>query len=159
MTIISTTVGNNTLEEIRVVLIVKKRVQNKVLGCNLKNNRVISICFQGNPINITVNQTYVPTSNAEEAEIEWVYEDLQDFPELTSPRYVLFILEDSNAKRGGQEIPGITAKVGLGVQNDTGQRLTEFCQENTLFTKHPLPKTQEKSLHMGMTRWSIPKSD
>ena len=120
---------------------------------------MISVCFQGNPFNITVNQVYAPTSNAEEAEVGWVYEDLQDLPELTYPKYVIFILEDWNAKIGGQEIPGITVKFGLGVQNDEGQRLTEFCQENTVVIKHPLPKTQENSLHMGITRWSILKTD
>ena len=79
---------------------------------------MISVCLQGNPFNITVNQVYAPTSNAEEAEVEWVYEDLQDLPELTSPKYVIFILEDWNAKIGGREIPGIAVKFGLGVQND-----------------------------------------
>ena len=107
---------------------VNKRVQNAVLGCNLKNNRIISVCFQGKPFNITVIQAYAPTSNAEEAEIEWFYEDLQDLLELTPPKDVLFIIGDWNAKVGSQETPGVTGKFGLGVQNEAGQRLIEFCQ-------------------------------
>ena len=93
---------------------------------------MISILFQGKPFNIIVNQDYVPTSNAEEAETEWFYEDLQDLLELTSRKDVLFIIGDWNAKVGSQEIPGVTGKYGPGVQNEAGQRLIEFCQENTL---------------------------
>ena len=112
-------------------------------------------------ISITVIQVYAPTSNAEEAEVEQFYEDLQDLLELTPEKDVLFIIGDWNAKIGSQEIPGITGKFGLGVQNEAGQRLIEFCQENerTGYSKHPLPTTQEKTLHMDITRWSIPKSD
>ena len=110
--------GQEYLRRNGVALIVNKRVQNKVFGSNLKHDKMISVCLQGNPFNITVNQVYAPTSNAEEAEVEWVYEDLQDLPELTSPKYVIFILEDWNAKIGGREIPGIAVKFGLGVQND-----------------------------------------
>ena len=84
-----------------------------------------------------VIQAYAPTSNAEEAEIEWYYEDLQDLLELTPKKDVLFIVGDWNAKVGGQETPGVTGKFGLGVQNEEGQRLTEFCQENTLVMTHP----------------------
>ena len=119
-----------------------------------------SVHFQGKSFNITVIQVYAPTTNAEEAEVEWFYDDLQDFLELTSPKDVLFITRDWNAKVGSQEIPGVTGKFGLGVQNEAGQRLTEFCQENTLgHSKHPLPTTQEKNLHMDITRWPISKSD
>ena len=89
---------------------------------------MISVHFQGKPFNITVIQVYSLTSNAEEAEVEWFYEDLQDFLELTLKKDVLFIIEDWNAKLGSQEIPGITGKLGLGVQNEAGQRLIEFCQ-------------------------------
>ena len=91
---------------------------------------MISVGFQGKPFNITVIQVYTPNSNAEEAEVEWFYEDLQDLLDLTPPKDVLFIIVDWNAKVGCQEIPGITGKFGLGVQNEAGQRLTEFCQEN-----------------------------
>ena len=100
------------------------------------------------------------TSNAKEAEVEWFYEDLQGLLELTPKKDVLFIIGDWNAKVGSQETPGVTGKFGLGVQNEAGQRLTEFCQENALvIAKHPLPTTQETTLHMDITRWSIPKSE
>ena len=88
---------------------------------------MISVCFQGKPLNITVSQAYAPTSNAEEAEVERFYEDLQDLLELTPPKDVLFIIGDWNAKVGSQELPGVTGKFGLGVQNEEGQRLKEFC--------------------------------
>ena len=88
---------------------------------------MISIHFQGKPFNIMVIQAYAPTSNAEEAEVEWFYEDLQDLLELTSKKDVLFIIGDWNAKVGSQETPGVTSKFGLGVQNEEGQRLIEFC--------------------------------
>ena len=86
-----------------------------------------SVRFQGKPFNITVIQAYAPTSNAEEAEVEWFYEDLQDLLELTPKRDILFPIRDWNAKVGSQEIPGVTGKLGLGVQNEAGQRLVEFC--------------------------------
>ena len=90
-----------------------------------------SVRLQGKPYNITVIQVYDPTSNAEEAEVEWVYEDLQGLLELTNERNVLFIIGDWNAKVGSQEILGVMDKFGLGIQNEAGQRLTEFCQKNT----------------------------
>ena len=124
--------GQESLRRNGVALTVNKRVQNAVLGCNLKNIQMISVHFQGSPFNIKVIQVYAPTSNAEEAEVEQFYEDLQGLPELTLKKDVLFIIGDWNAKVGSQEIPGITGKFGLGVQNETGQRLIEFCQENTL---------------------------
>ena len=92
---------------------------------------MISVCFQGKPFNITVIQVYTPTSNAEEAEVEWFCDDLQDLLELTRKKDVLFIPEGCNAKVGSQEIPEVTGKFGLGVQNEAGQRLTDFCQENS----------------------------
>ena len=99
---------------------------------------MISVCFQGKPFNITVIQVYVLTSNAEEAEAEWFYEHLQDLLELTPPKDVLFIIADWNAKVGSQEIPGVTGKFGLGVQNEAGQKLTNFCQENALVIANTL---------------------
>ena len=105
-----------------VAIMVNKKVQNVVLGCNLKNDRMISVCFQGKPFNITVIQVYAPTSNAEEAEVEWFYEDLQDLLELTPKKDVLFTIEDWNAKVGSQETPGVTGKFGLGIRNEEGQR-------------------------------------
>ena len=125
-----------------VAITVNKRVQNAVLGCNLKNDRMIYICFQGKPFNITVIQIYAPTSNTEEAEVERFYEDLQDLLELTPKKDVLFIIGDWNAKVGSQETPRVTGKLGLGMWNEAGQRLIEFCQEhalviaNTLFQQH-----------------------
>ena len=101
---------------------------------------MISVCFQGKPFNITVIQVYAPTSNDEEAEVEWFYEDLQELLELTQKRKknVLFIIGDGNAKVGSQEIPGLTGKFGLGVQNEAGKRLTEFCQENVMVIENTL---------------------
>ena len=99
---------------------------------------MISIHLQGKPFNITAIQVYAPTSNAEEAEVEWFYENLQDLLELTPQKVVLFITGDWNAKMGSQEIPGVTRKFGLGIQNEAGQRLIEFCQENTLVIANTL---------------------
>ena len=124
--------GQKPLRRNGVAITVNKRVQNAVLGCNLKNNRMVSVHFQGKPFNITVIRVYAPTSNAEEAEVE------QDLLELTPKKDVLFIIGDWNAKVGSQETPGITGKFGLGVQNEAGQRLIEFCQENTLVIANTL---------------------
>ena len=96
-----------------VVIIVNKRVQNAIIGYNLKNDRMISVRFQGKPFNITVIQVYVPTSNTEETEVEWFYEDLQDLLELTPKKDVLFIIGDWNATVGSQETPGGTGKLAL----------------------------------------------
>ena len=120
---------------------------------------MISVRFQGKPFNISVIQVYAPTSNAKEPEVEWFYEDLQDLLELTPKKDVLFIIRDWNAKVGSQETPGVTGKFGLGVRNEAGQRLIVLSRECTGHSKHPLPKTQEKTLHMDITRWSISKSD
>ena len=117
---------------------------------------MISVCFQGKPFNITVIQAYAPTSSAEEGEVEQFYEDLQDLLELTPKTDVLFIIGDWNAKVGSQETPGVTDKFGLGTRNEAGQRLMEFCQENTLVIANTLFQ-QHKTLHMDITRWSIPK--
>src|SRR5574340_1453752 len=114
---------------------------------------MISVRFQGKPFNITVIQAYAPTSNAEEAEVEWCYEDLQDLLELTPQKDVLLIIGDLNAKVGSQETPGVTGKFGLGVQNEAGQRLIRvLSREHTGHSKHPLPTIQEKTLHMDITR-------
>ena len=119
--------GQESLRRNGVAIMVNKKVQNAVLGYNLKNDRMISVRFQGKPFKITVIQVYAPNSNAEEAEVEWFYEDVQDLLELTSQKDVLFITGDWNAKVGSQETPGVTGKFGLGVQNEAGQRLIEFC--------------------------------
>ena len=120
---------------------------------------MISVRFQGKPFNIMVIQVYAMTSNAEEAEVEWFYEDLQDLLEQTPKTDVLFIIVDWNAKVGSQETPGITGIFGLGMRNEAGQRLIVLPRECTGHSKHPLPTTQEKTLHMDITRWSTPKSD
>ena len=113
--------GQAYLRRTVVTIIIKKRVLNTVLGCNLKNDRMISVHFQGKPFNITVLQVYAPTSDAEEVEVEWFYEDLQDLLELTFKKDVLYITGDWNAKGGSQETPGVTGKFGLGIQNEEGK--------------------------------------
>ena len=130
---------------------VNKRVQNAVLGFNLKNNRMTSVHFQGKPFNIMVIQVYAPASNAEEAEVERFYEDLQDLLELTPQKDILFIIGDWNAKGGSQETPGVTGKFGLGIRNEAGQRLIEFCQENTLIIANTLFQQHKRRLHMDIT--------
>ena len=130
--------GQESLRRNGVAIIVNKRVRNAVLGCNLKNDRMISVHFQGKPFNIMIIQVYALTSNTEEAEVEWFYEDLQDLLELTPPKDVLFIIGDWNAKVGSQETPEVTGKFGLGVQNEAGQSLTEFFQENALVIENTL---------------------
>ena len=118
--------GQEFLGRNGVAIMVNKKVQNAVLGYNLKNDRMISVRFQGKPFKITVIQVYAPNSNAEEAEVEQFYEDVQDLLELTSQKDVLFITGDWNAKVGSQETPGGSGKFGLGVQNEARQSLTEF---------------------------------
>ena len=107
---------------------------------------MISVHFQGKPFNITVIQVYALTSNAEETEVEWLYEDLQDLLELAPRKDVLFIIGDWNAKVGNQEIPGVTGKFGLGVQNEAGQRLIEFCEENALVIANTLFQQHKRRL-------------
>ena len=131
---------------------VNKRVWNVVLGWNLKNDRMFSVHFQGKWFNITVIQVYAPTRNAEEAEVEWFYEDLQDLLELTLKKDVLFIIGHWNAKVGSQEIPGVTGKFGLRVQNEAGQKLTEFCQENALVVANTLFQQHNRRLYT----WTSP---
>jgi hypothetical protein len=113
---------------------------------------MISVRFQGKPFNITVIQVYAPTSNAEEAEVERFYEDLQDLLELTPKKDVLFIIGDWNAKVGSQETPGVTGKFGLGIRNEAGQRLIEFCQENALVITNTLFQQHKRRLYT----WTSP---
>ena len=131
---------------------VNQRVWSAVLGCNLKNDRSISVHFQGKPFNIAVIQVYAQTSNAEEAEVEWCYEDLQDLLELTPQKDVLFIIGDWNAKVGSQETPGVTGKFGLGMRNEAGQRLIDFCQENALVIANTLFQQHKRRLYT----WTSP---
>ena len=118
---------------------------------------MISFYFQGKSCNITVIQDYALTTNAKEA--EWFYEDLPNLLELTPKKDAILIVSYLNAKVGSQDIPRVTGKCGLGVQNEAGQRVTVLPRECTGHSKHPLPKTQETTLHMDITRWSILKSD
>ena len=125
------------MERNGVAIILNRTVRNAVLGCNLRNDKMISVDFQGKAFNITVIQVYAPTSNAKEVEVEWFYEDLQDLLDL-APKDVFFIIGVWNAKVGSQEIPRVTGKFSPGVQNKAGQRLTEFCQENALVIANTL---------------------
>ena len=143
--------GQESLRRNGVAIIVN-RVQNAVLGCNIKNDRMISVRFQGKPFNIIVIQVYALTSNTKEAEVEQFYEDLQDLLELTSKKYVLFILGDWNAKVGSQETPGVTFKFGLEIQNEAGQKLIEFSQENSLVIANTLFQQHKRRLYT----WTSP---
>ena len=135
-----------------VAIMVNTRVRNAVLGCNFKNDRMISVHLQGKPFSITVIQVYAPTSNTEETEVERFYEDLQDLLELTPKRDVLFIIGGWNAKLGSQETPGVTGKFRLGMQNEAGQRLVEFCQENALVIAKILFQEHKRRLY----KWTSP---
>ena len=131
---------------------VNKRVQKAVIGCNLKNDRMISVRLQGKPFSITVIQVYAPTSNAEETKVERFYEDLQELLELTPKQDVFFIIGGWNAKVGSQETPGVTGKFGLGMRNEAGQRLIEFCQENALVIANTLFQQHKRRLYT----WTSP---
>ena len=144
--------GQESLRTSGVAIMVKKRVRNAIFGCNLKNDRMISVRLQGKPFNITVIQAYAPTSNTEEAEVEQFYEDLQDLLELTPKKDVLFIIGDWNAKVGSQETPGVTGKFGLVMQNEAGQRLIEFCQDNALVIANTLFQQHKRRLYT----WTSP---
>ena len=144
--------GQESLRRHTVAITVKKGIWNVVLECSLKNDRKISVHFQGKLFNITVIQVYAPTTNAEEAEVEQFYEDLQDLLELTPKKYVLFIIGDWNAKVGSQETPGVTGKFGLGIQNEARQRLIEFCQENALAIANTLFQQHKRRLYT----WTSP---
>ena len=139
--------GQESLRTNGVAIMVNKRVRNAVLGCSLKNDKMICVCFQGKPFNITVIQVYAPTSNAEEAEGERFYEDLRDLLELTLKKDVLFIIGDWNAKVGSQETPGVTGKFGMRIE--AGQRLIEFCQENALVIANTLFQQHKRRLYMS----------
>ena len=146
--------GQESLRRNGGAIMVNKRVRNVVLRCNFKNCRLISVCVQGKPFSITVIQVYAPTSNAEEAEVKQFYEDLQDLLELTPQKDVLFIIGDWNAKVGSQETPGVTGKFGLGIRNEAGQRLIEFCLENALVIANTLFQEHKRRLYT----WTSPDS-
>ena len=161
--------GQEYLRRNGVARIVNKRVWNEVLGCSLKKDRMISIRFQDKPFNITVIQVCAPISNAEEADVEWFYEDLQDLMEQTLKKDILFIFRDWNAKLGIQETPGVIGKFFLGLQNEAGQKLLkkkrggvliEFCKENKVVKANTLFQQHKRNLiYMDITRWSTLKSD
>ena len=144
--------GQESLRRNGIAIMVNKRIRNAVLGCNLKNYRMVSVRFQSKPFNITVIQVYALNSSAEEAEVEWFYEDLQDPLELTPKKDVLFMIGDWNAKVGSQETPGVTGKCGLGIWNEAGQRLIEFCQENALVIANTLFQQHKRRLYT----WTSP---
>ena len=144
--------GQESLRRNGVTIIVNQRVRNAILGCNLKNDRMISVRFQVKPFNITVIQVYAPNSNAEEAEAERFYEDLQDLLELTPEEDVIFIIGDWNAKVGCQETPGVTVKFGFRIQKEARQRLIEFCQENALVIANTLFQQHMRRLYS----WTSP---
>ena len=139
--------GQESFRRNGVVIMINRRVRNAVLGCNLKNNRMVLVRFQGKRLNITVIQVYAPTTDSEEAKVDQFYEDLQDLLELTPKKDVLFIIGDWNAKVGSQEITGVTGKSGLGVQNEAGQKLIEFFQENTLVIVNSLFQQHKRQLY------------
>ena len=152
--------GQESFRRNGVPIIVNKRVWNAVLGCNLRNNRVISVHFQGKLFNITVIQVYALTSNAEEAEVEWFHEDLQDLLELTPKKDVLFFIRDWNAKVGSQDNTWSNRQIWLCTTEWSREKANRVLpRECTGHSKHPLPTTQEKTLHMDITRWPTLKSD
>ena len=138
--------GQESLRRYGVAIMVNKRVQSAVLGCNLKNNRMISVHFQGKPFKFMVTQVYAPTVMLKKLKLNGSM-NLQDLFELTPQKDVHSITGDWNAKVGSQEIPGVTGKFGLVVQNASGQRLTEFCQENALAIANTLFQQHKRRLY------------
>ena len=139
---------------------VNKRVQNAVLGCNLKNDRIISVRFQGKPFNITVIQVYAPTNNAEEAEVERFYEDLQDLLELTPQKRCHFHYRGLECKSTKSRNTWSNRQIWpWNAEWSRAKTNRVLPRERTGHSKHPLPTTQEKTLHMNITRWSTLKSD
>ena len=154
--------GQESLRRNGVTIIVNKRVQNAVLGCHLKNDRMISVWFQGKSFHITVIQVYAPTSTAEEAEVEWFYEDLQDLPELTHRKRCPFHYRglECKSRKYRQVLPWSNRQVWPWTtewsRSKANRVLPEECTDHS---KHPLPTPQEKTLHMNIIRWLVPKSD
>ena len=144
--------GQESLRRNGVAHRVNERHWNAVLGCNLKSDRMISVCFWGKKFNFTTIQVYAPITNAKEAKVEWFYDDRQDLLELRPKKDVLFIIGNWDAKVGGKEIPGVIGKFGLGVQSEAEQRLTEVCQENALVTANTLFQQHKRRLYT----WTSP---
>ena len=144
--------GQESLRRYGVAIIVNKKSLKCSSWIQPPNDRMISVHFQGKPFNITVIQVYAPTSNAEEAEVEWFYEDLQDLLELKPQTDVLFIIGDWDAKVGSQETPGVAGKFSLGVEDEAGQRQIEFCQGNALVIANTLFQQHKRRLYT----WTSP---
>ena len=145
--------GQESLRRNGVALTVNQRVQNALLRCSFKNISMILVCFQGKPLNLTVIQIYAPTTNADKADIEWFYEDLQDLQELTLKK-MPFSSKGLECKSRKSRDVWSKGKFGLGVQNEAGQRLIEFCQENALLRTNTLFQQHERKLH----KWTSPES-
>ena len=155
---ILSTCGQESLRRNGVAIMVNKRVRNAVLGCSLKNYRMISVRFQGKPFNITVIQVYAPTSNAEEAEVERLYEDLQDL--LEQPKKMSFHYRELECKSRKSRKTWSNRQIWpWNIERSKAKANRALPRKCTGHSKHCLPTTQEKTLHMGITRWSIPKSD
>ena len=152
--------GEESLRRNGVAIIVNKRVQNAVFGCNHKNDRMISVCFQGKPLNITVNQVYASTSNAEKPEAEWFFEDLQDLLELTPKKRYPFHYRGLECKSRKSRDTWSNKQIWpWSTKRSRSKANRALLRECTGHSKHPLPTTQEKTLHRDITRWSLPKSD
>ena len=152
--------GQESFRRNWVAIMVNKRVWNAVLGCNLKNDRMISVCFEGKPFNITVIQAYAPTSNAEEAEVEQFYEDLQDLLELTPPKKCSFHYRGLECKCRKSRNTWSNRQIWPWSKEWSWAKANRVLpREHTGHSKHPLPTTQEKTLDMDITRWSTPKSE
>ena len=152
--------GKESLRTNGVALIVNKKVWNAVLGCNLKNDRMISVGFQGTPFSVMVMQVYALTSNAEEAEVEQFYEDLQDLLELTPKKRCLLHHRGLECKRRKWRDTWSNRQIWPWSTKWSREKANRILpRECTGHSKHPLPTTQEKTLHMDITKWSIPKSD
>ena len=152
--------GQESLRRNGVAIMVNKRVRNAILGCNLKNNRIISVCFQGKPFNTTVIQVYAPTTNAEEAEVERFYEALQDQLELIPKKRCPFHYRGLECKsRKSRNTLSNRQIWPWSTERRRAKANRVLPRECTGHSKHPLPTAQEKTLHMDITRWSTPKSD
>ena len=152
--------GQESLRRNGVAIMVNKRVRNAILGCNLKNNRIISVCFQGKPFNTTVIQVYAPTTNAEEAEVERFYEALQDQLELIPKKRCPFHYRGLECKsRKSRNTLSNRQIWPWSTERSRAKANRVLPRECTGHSKHPLPTAQEKTLHMDITRWSTPKSD
>ena len=152
--------GQESLRRNGVAIMVNRRVQNAVLGCNLKKDRMISVHFKGKPFNITIIQVYAPNSNTEEAEVEWFYEDLQDLVELTPQKRCPFHYRGLECKSRKSRNTWSNRQIWpWSMEWSRAKANRDLPRERIGHSKHPLPTTQEKTLHMDITRWSTPKSD